>query len=167
MKRRHRFLGRISGVAVLALVLAVAVPSSSWAFWSTSASPPAASVSAATIPAPIGFACASSGGILGLGSTANYSWTGLPAGSSWRYVVHLRSADGSIDEPLESAGQTGTSVSIGQGLLTGLLGGLLELLLGNQRIYVSVSAVHPSGWESPHTAEIPLRRATILGGITC
>src|SRR5690554_4085506 len=61
--RKKRLLrGGIS--AALAVVLAFSVPSSSWAYWSASASPQNPTLSARVVPVPAGYSCSSSGGLL-------------------------------------------------------------------------------------------------------
>jgi len=156
----------IAGVALAAL-LSTLLPAAAHSSWSYSPPPLTASLRTAQIPTPASFSCRPSGGLLGIGSTADFSWAALPTGTAWRYQVWIRDPGAGTDVPVSAAGQTGTSISIGTGLLTGLLGSILDLLLGGGQAYVRVVAVHPSGWTSAATPEIPIRRASLLGGVTC
>jgi hypothetical protein len=48
-----------------------------------------------------------------------------------------------------------------RGLLSNLLVGLLELLLGGGVVTVTVETVHPSGW----TSEDPVESVRVTGGL--
>lgn len=164
-RRRERWRSRTA--ITLALTLALLSPLSASAYWSTTSAPLSAPLATASVPMPQSFSCAPSGGLLGIGSTANLSWSALPNGPAWRYQVWIRNESGSTNAPLSQAGQPGTSVNLSTGLLTGVLSGLISLLLGGQPAFARVIAIHPSGWASPATPEIRITRATILGGLTC
>lgn len=167
--QRVKRLRRAGIAAALAAVLAFGVPSSSWAYWSASATPPNPDVSAATVPVPGSFTCTTAGGILG--QTANFSWNALPAlsgGEVWKYQVWVRAEESSATV-VDPDGQVSTTIPINQGLLSGLVGGLLDLLLGGTPTYIHVIAVHPTGWTSDATAEIRIAGGGLAGliGVKC
>lgn len=167
--QRVRMLRRAGIAAALSAMLAFGVPSASWAYWSASASPADSTVSAASVPVPGSFTCITSGGILS--QTATFSWSPLPAlsnGDVWKYQVWVR-ADGVSDTNITPGGQLGTTINVTQALLTGLVGGLIDLLFGGTPTYVRVVAVHPTGWTSDATAEIRIAGGGLAGllGVKC
>lgn len=166
MKRRRTLLGRVSAAAALTLALVVAVPSSSWASWSTTASPAAPSVNAATVPAPAALDCASSG-LLVL-RKATVSWSPIAGATS--YNVIISNPDGSVSGQTNT---TGTSIALTGTLLNNLLGGLIAVLFGSGNATVRVQAVHSSGWVSGLSEEsVQIGRSGLLidgllGGVEC
>ncbi len=162
--RKKRLLrGGIS--AALAVVLAFSVPSSSWAYWSASASPQNPTLSAAVVLPPASVSCSSSGVLLF--RRANVSWTSVPGAT---YNVIISNADGSI------SGQKSVptnEIALSGEVLNNLLGGLVAVLFGSGTANVAVQTVHPSGWISKSSeATVPIGRSGLLidgllGGVEC
>lgn len=163
----RRRVAAIAAAAAIGLVLSA--PASSFAYWSAAAPAVTAPLSVAAVPVPGGFACASMPGLLGLTPYAKLSWSAVSGATS--YQVWLRSADGATRVQLTRADPTALTQEVRDSLLTGLLGTLKDLLVGNQTVYAEVIAVHSSGWHSSPTAGAGIARAGllpgILGGLKC
>jgi hypothetical protein len=146
---------------IVATVLTLGVPASSWAYWRATAPEVTATLSAGTVAAPSGISCTTVGGTLS--RSAQVSWPAVAGAASYR--VTIANASGTT-----SAQQTVTSptITITQGLLGDLLSGLIATLLGGNPLYVSVETVHTSGWISPtHTARQAVSQTLLPVGVKC
>jgi hypothetical protein len=140
----------------LAVLLAVAAPATAVGLWRVSTTPAALSLAGGTLTAPT-LACTTAG----LGLTAQFSWNAVPGAAV--YVVSGRDpATGATREILRT---TTTSTTLTANLLNGVLGTLLELLLGGGRVDVVVEAEHVSGWRSPASNVKSIERAGLVGGL--
>lgn len=155
----------LMAVIAASLALTISAPAVSWAWWSGSASLPEPSLATGVITTPQNVSCQTVSRA-GLAALARVTWNAVPDATS--YLVTVRTANGAT-----SAATTVTTpqIDIDQGLLGGLVGGLLQLLLGGTALQVTVQAQH--GWASdPTTTAITIRNATaldgyLLGGIRC
>lgn len=165
MKERERPIRRRVFVALLVTTaLVVAAPGASWALWRASATAPAVSLSAGVVPAPGQPTCANlDEGILSLTRSAVVSWPAVSGATS--YVVTVRNAAGTTTAT--SAPQTATSIKITRDVLSGLLSGLLALLLGGDPLYVTVWTVHSSGWRSAPSPHVLIRSSLLPIGVQC
>lgn len=158
---RRRFSLVATAAAVAAVVVLAAPPA--WAYWSATTTV-AASVSAGTIPVPTTLPCQSMPGLLGLTPYARYSWTAVPGAVSYQVSVH--SADGTVTwTPVTGNPTTATHFDLSSGLLSGLDSRLNAFMLENKPVYVSVQAVHSSGWVSAVPAGQAMYRAGLLPGV--
>lgn len=148
--------------ALMSLVL-VCVPASSSAYWAATSSPVSPQVSTATVQPPA-TSCTSHPGVLGvLLAYAEVSWDEVPGAAS--YEVWIRNESGTVRAQMARADPTSRTQDIRNGLLTGLLGNLLQILLGGDPIYAGVITVHASGWTSePDVQELG---RSGLQGIQC
>lgn len=145
------------------LVLALGTPALSWAWWSsTTVLQP--SLSTGTITPPQNVKCQTVSPSR-LAAFARVTWDANPNATS--YLVTIRTANGATNA---TTTVTTPQIDIDSGLLGGLVGGLLQLLVGGASLQVTVQAVH--GWTSAATTTMTIRSATVLdgyllGGIRC
>jgi hypothetical protein len=141
---------------VLALVaLLVTGPTVAWSLWSAETSV-TTTATTGTVTPPSGLRCERVGGGL-LQTAARVSWQpGGPSGTTHRVLID----DGHTVATTE-VGPGVTSLVLDRGLLSNLLVGLLELLLGGGVVTVTVETVHPSGW----TSEDPVESVRVTGGL--
>ncbi|ROR73358.1 hypothetical protein EDD31_1735 [Bogoriella caseilytica] len=163
---------RLALIIVLVAVL-IGAPTTSYGLWSHSASLPPRDTSTSTVATPSNATCtteAEPGEPLWRSARIRWQTAGYPVGTTFQ--LRLSPSNGSAPQTV-SVG-TVDNYLITRGLLSGLVGGLLELLLGGGRIGVNVIAVHPSGWTSQlssptlqvrgqETSVLPV----ILGGVRC
>jgi len=152
---------RVRVAAVLAVLLAlVGVPAAAWwtadgSLWTT--------VSAGTVPPPTATTCTTTGSVVLRSATV--SWA-APTPAPARYRVTI--AGGGQSTTTET---TATQLVVTESLLGGLLGSILDLLLGGTTLQVSVQSVHASGWTSAPSNAVPVRGALLAGtglaGVSC
>lgn len=159
MARRRRLL--LLGGAIAAIAVLSAPPA--WAYWSATGTA-AASVSAASLATPTTLPCQSMPGLAGLTPYARYSWNAVTGATSYRITV--RSADGTVTwTPATGNPTTATHFDLSTGLLGGLDSRLNDFMLQNKPVYVSVQAVHSSGWVSSVSTGQTMYRAGLLPGV--
>jgi len=146
---------------VLALVaLLVAGPTVAWSLWSAETSVTTTATAGVVTP-PSGLTCERvDGGPLQ--SAARISWQSNGTGGTTHRVL----IDDGTTVAITDVGPGVTSLVLNRGLLSNLLIGLLELLLGGGVVTVTVETVHPSGWTSEDTDE-SVRVTGGLLGIYC
>lgn len=97
---------------------------------------------------------------------ARISWTPVP---EFTYEVRMQELpDGS---PQVVSTNATSPVTLSQSLLSGVVSGLLQLLLGGGKAAVTVVAIHSSGWRSAPSSPVNITGASLLvdgfGGIKC
>ncbi|WP_265520544.1 hypothetical protein [Oerskovia flava] len=159
MTRTRRRLLAWPLVLTLALVLTGGAGAAAW--WTASQTVQATATAAVIAPAT-NIRCTTTGGTLT--RTATVAWNAaaqVPAS----YRVTIRSGTTVTTTTVPG---TQTQLVISQSLLGGLLGSILDLLLGGAVLNVSVQAVHSSGWVSVPTGTVGVRNAPLLqAGIVC
>src|SRR5690625_2360540 len=145
-------------LVLLLAALFIATPMAAWGTWS-SQDTLQANASAGSVAPPTALQCERvSGGLLQ--SAAEISWdapSSAPSGTNYEVLID----DGneiSSPPPVEP-----TSITLDRGLLSNVLIGLLELLLGGGEVEVTVVAVHPSGWKSEESLESVQVTGSLLG----
>ncbi|WP_439254267.1 hypothetical protein [Microbacterium sp. A94] len=172
--QRAKKFRRAGVAAVLAAVLAFGVSSSSWAYWSASATLPAVPLVAA-VPTPSNFTCTSiPGGLLNIPPPyVRLNWEAASPATGWTYQVVLRTDTQEAVLTTTSA----RSYDVKGNLLSGVTGTLAivvnALLTGSSQVYVEVRAIQTSsGWVSDPTVghQIALSGGLLgglLGGLRC
>ncbi|MEE6286088.1 hypothetical protein V2J52_00285 [Georgenia sp. MJ173] len=148
-------------------MLLAAGPTVAWGLWSHSVELDATTASAGVVAAPATLQCSTEGGLLGLvAQHVELSWPEPAGGEPDGYIVRAE-ADGELFEIARLSGGT-RSFELKAGLLTGVLQGLLDLIIGGARPALTVTAVHGSGWESAPTASVQIRLGLLgLTGVRC
>jgi len=164
MTRRRGAFRRGLLAGALVAVLVVACPPASWGLWRASATAPSASLSAGVVTAPGQPTCADlDEGVLSLTRSAVVSWPAVPGAAG--YIVTIKNAAGTTTAT--SAPQTAVSIKLTRDVLSGLLSGLLSLLLGGDPLIVTVQTAHASGWLSAPGPETRIRSSTLPIGVQC
>lgn len=150
------------GIALVLVMSVFTMPLSASALWSDSRELSVASLNAATVAPPTSFSCADvRTGPLRLVNEGELAWKGSPQATS--YVIEFLNPEGST---LGSATVNEPRVPVTSDFLSGVVKGLLELLLGGTTIQVKVSAVGPGQWTSIPTAGVHIQNAGLLTGLS-
>lgn len=162
--RLRREVARLIVPTILA-ALVIAIPNSASAYWSVS-STEHAQLEAAVVPPPQNVTCTSIPGVILLApGYALIEWdpVTVPSGTV-TYQVYVN------DYPVLLTPTSETSFEARRGLLTNIVTGLLELLLGGGQVPVTIEAVHSSGWVSQQTQADKQLASSVLGlleGLQC
>jgi len=152
-------------LVLLLAALLIATPMAAWGTWS-SQDTLQANASAGSVAPPTTLQCREEGGLLDL--LARYvvlTWNEPVSGPPDGYVL-VAHAEEEAYVLAEVDGST-RSFEVRTGLLTGVLEGLLTLLLGGVRPPITVHAVD-SGWESVSSNSVEIRTTVLgLGGLGC
>lgn len=159
----HRTLAAlVSTGLILSMAVVVARPVEPVeAAWTSEQRAAGGAVSAGTLATPGVMTCTTTGGLLGLGSSVNLKWGESPGAD--RYQLFGRKLG---DNTWTAAGEplTGIEVTLGVGLLGGLLQGLVDTLLGGSTgtVELRVQAHIGNNWVSTATNHVTVRKSRNL-----
>lgn len=160
--------GRRGRTVLITLLLGVLIagPTAAWGAWHSQATLAPATASGGVVQPPTGLRCSTEGGFLGRAEHVVLSWAEPTSGAPARYRI-LAHAEGETYTLGEIDGAR-HSFEVRVGLLTGLLEGLLNLIIRDARPPITVVAVHDSGWESEETDSVAIRLGLLgLTGLRC
>lgn len=152
-------LGLLTGLAVG--TPAVLRPQAVAAAW-TNQENGAAAITAGTLAAPSPLTCKANDGLIGLGSSVDLAWSGYAGVAGAQYQLFGRKV-GTTAWSAAGSPTPDTSATLGDGLLGGLVKGLVDTLLGGGNGSVELMVVGGVGsWTSPPTPIVTVAKSTVL-----
>ncbi|WP_430593111.1 hypothetical protein [Humidisolicoccus flavus] len=172
---------KLSLALMLSIVFIWLTPNVASSWWANSVNSPSVTLTATRPAAPQSLTCTTVvAGALGLSRAAQLNWAAVPNATSYRIYVRNTAVVGpstvsalvTTVNPATVGAAPPTTVAIQAALLNGVLGSLVDLLLGGGVVYLTVEATFSNGWTSSMSAPVTVGRygalvGALLGGVEC